>query len=134
MNTNIRIKAFAALAIAIAGALSTGIAQARPDVQWSVSIGVPFAPIYRQPAPVYYESAPVYYEPAPVYYQPRPIYLQPPPYYYGRPVEYRDSSRWDREADGNPDRYERRHGRRGDHDRDGVPNRYDRWPGDSWRH
>lgn len=137
MNTNTRIKTFAALVIAVTGALGTGVAQARPDVQWSVSIGVPLAQVYSQPAPVYYE-------PAPVYYQPRPIYVQPQPYHrdrdydygYGRQVEYRYPTRWDRDADGIPDRYERRHGRRGDRDRDrdGVPDRYDYRPGDSWRH
>ena len=39
-------------------------------------------------------------------------------------------SRWDRDGDGIPNRYDRtdnRGGRYGDRDRDGVPNRYDRY-------
>ena len=129
----IRTKTVAALAIAVTGILGSSMAQARPDVRWSVSIGGPLQmyeqPFYNQPEPLYYEPAPV------VYVQPRPIYVQPPqPYYYGRPVEYRYPTRWDRDADGIPDRYEREHGRRWDRYRDGVPDRYDRRPGDPWRH
>ena len=129
----VSIKSLAALAIAVTGVLGVNIAQAHPDVRWSVSIGVPLQ-VYGQP--VYRQPEPVYYEPAPVYYQPRPVYVQPQPYYYGREVEYRFPTRWDRDADGIPDRYERRHGRHWDRDRDrdGVPDRYDRRPGDSWRH
>ena len=124
----ISIKSLAALAIAVTGALGSSLAQAHPDVRWSVSIGVPLQPVYSQPDPVYYE-------PAPVYVQPRPVYVQPPqPYYYGRPVEYRYPTRWDRDADGVPDRYEHRHRRHWDRDRDGAPDRYDRRPDDSWRH
>ena len=128
-------KTVAALAIAVTGVLGSGMAQARPDVRWSVTIGGP-AQFYGQP--VYSPREPVYDEPVPVYVQPRPVYVQPQHYYYGRPVEYRYPTRWDRDADGIPDRYERRHGRRGDRewdrDGDGVPDRYDRRPGDSWRH
>ena len=130
MKNIVRIKTIAALAIAVTGALGAGIAQARPDVSWSVSIGGPLQ-VYGQP--YYSQPEPVYYEPAPVYVQPRPVYVQPQPY-YGREVQYRYPTRWDRDADGIPDRYERRHGRHWDRDRDGVPDRYDRRPGDSWRH
>ncbi len=125
------IKTVAALAIAVTGVLGSSIAQAGPDVRWSVTIGGP-TQFYGQP--YYSQPEPVYYAPAPVYVQPRPVYRQEQPYYYGRPVEYRYPTRWDRDADGIPDRYERHHGRRGDRDRDGVPDRYDRRPGDSWRH
>ena len=143
MNT-FRIKTFAALAIAVTGAFGASLAQAGSDVRWSVSIGVPLQ-VYGQP--VYSQAPPVYYEPAPVYVQPRPVYVQPQPY-YGQPVVYRTPTRWDRDADGIPDRYEHRYSRRGDHgdhgwdrdrdrerdrDRDGVPDRYDRRPGDPWR-
>jgi len=133
------IKTVAALAIAVTGVLGSSMAQAGPDVRWSVTIGGP-AQYYGQPVysqPYYSQPEPYYYEPAPVYIQPRPVYRQPQPYYYGRPVEYRYPTRWDRDADGIPDRYERQHGRHGNHwdrDRDGVPDRYDRRPGDSWRH
>lgn len=106
----IRIKTIAALTIAVTGALGVGMAQANPNVRWSVSIAVPLQ-VYGQP-----------------------VYVQPQPVYYGRPAAYRYPTRWDRDADGIPDRYERNHGRHGDRDRDGVPDRYDRRPGDPWRH
>jgi len=137
-----RIKTVAALAIAVTGVLGSSIAQARPDVRWSVTIGGP-AQFYGQP--VYSQPEPVYYAPAPVYLQPRRVYVQPQPYYDGRHVEYRYPTRWDRDADGIPDRYERQHerqyerqhGRYRDHgwdrDRDGVPDQYDRRPRDPWR-
>ena len=77
----IRIKTVAAVAIAVTGILGSSMAQARPDVRWSVSIGGPLQmyeqPFYNQPEPVYYEPAPV------VYFQPRPVYVQPPQGYYG---------------------------------------------------
>lgn len=128
-----------ASALALAGALSAGAAQARePDVQWSVTIG---SPGYSRPAPVYV-PAPVY-TPAPVIVYPR----------HERPVVYRAPSYWDRDGDGIPNRYDRvynpvwdRDGdgipngrdrydqRRGwDSDRDGVPNRYDRHDHNPWR-
>lgn len=124
MKTNIRIKTLAALAIAVAGALGTGMAQARPDVRWSVSIGLPLPHVYVEPRPVYVQPQPRYYE----HYD-----------RYERPVEYRYPTRWDRDADGIPDRYERnshrgRPGRGWDRDRDGVPDRHDRRPGDAWRY
>jgi len=120
-----KIKTIAALALGAAAALGSGLAQAHTDVRWSVSIGVPVMPVYSQPAPVYVEPAPVVYLPPP-----RPVYVQPAPVYgYG----YRYPTQWDRDADGIPDRYERRHGRHWDRDRDGVPDRYDRRPDDPWR-
>lgn len=119
----------AALAIALVGALNPGLAHARGDVRWSVSIGVPAVPaaVYVEPAPVYMvPPPPVYYAPPPrpVYVmQPAPVVYGPPAYgYYDRP--YRDGYR----------RYHH-HEHRGyrDSDRDGVPDRYDRRPGDPWR-
>ncbi len=125
-------------AVGLAAALSAGAAQAHTDVRWSVSIGVPALPVYVQPAvaaPVYVEPAPVIYAPPP---PPRPVYVQPAPAYgygYGYGVVYREPTRWDRDADGVPDRYERHHHGRGwDRDRDGVPDRYDRRPDNPWRH
>jgi hypothetical protein len=119
MKTMITLKTLAVTALAAAGALGTGLAQARSDVHWSVSIGIP---------------APVYLEPAPVVYMPRPVYqVQPVPVYGGYQRDYRYPTRWDRDADGVPDRYERPRGRHWDRDRDGVPNRHDRRPDDPWR-
>lgn len=123
-------KTLAVVTLALGGALGAGLAQAHTDVRWSVSIGVPIAPVYAQPMPVYVEPAPVYIQPRPVYVQPIPVYGGPAYGYYRAPT------RWDRDADGVPDRYERRHSheRRWDRDRDGVPDRYDRRPENPWRH
>ena len=135
------IKTVAALAIALTGLLGSSIAQAGPDVRWSVTIGGP-AQYYGQQyddqqydgQQYYRQPEPVYYAPVPVYIQPRPVYRQVQPHYHSLPVDYGYPTRWDRDADGIRDRYERQHSRRGDLDRDGVPDRYDRRPGDSWRH
>ena len=124
------IKTFATAALAATCALGAGLAQAGSDVRWSVSIGAPLFPVYSQPAPVYVEPAPVSYRPAP-----RPVYVEPG--VYGRPADgygYREPTRWDRDADGVPDRYERHgHRRHWDSDRDGVPDRYDRRPENPYR-
>ena len=65
-------------------------------VDWSVTVGAPFAaPVYAQPVypqPVYV-APPVYAEPPVVYVRPRPVYVQPRPVYventgyavYGQP-------------------------------------------------
>jgi hypothetical protein len=119
-----KTRSAAAAAFVVIGALSAGLAQAHTDVQWSVSIGLPFLPIYAQPAPVYVQPAPVYVQPAPVYVQPAPVYVRPAPVVYGRPVVvygralpfygYGRPTRWD-------------------HDGDGIANRYDRHPANPWR-
>ena len=109
-------KVLIAASLALAGALGAGAAQAREDVQWSVTIGSN-APIGVVRAPVYHHPVPVYHQPAPVHPQPR--YLPP---------------RHDVDRDGIPnwnDRYDnRRHGGQWqphDRDGDGVPNRNDRY-------
>jgi len=118
-------------ALVLAAALGAGAAQARTDVQWSVTIGVP---VYAVPGPVYVQPRPVYYEPAPVYYAPPPVYYQP----YPRQPVYRGSRHagptyWDRDGDGIPNRYDRVYNPGWDRDGDGVPNRYDRHPRDGGR-
>jgi hypothetical protein len=96
-------KLFVTAALATAGALAGGMAQARDDVQWSITIGTP---IYSQPV---YQPAPVVY-PARVY-QPAPVY---------EPAPAHDSRHW-RGRD-----YQDRNGRVfRDADRDGIPNRRD---------
>lgn len=129
MRHSSKTKALAAAVFAIGALCAAGLAQARTDVHWSVSIGLPLVPVYVEPVP-----AAVYVPPPPpprVYVQPMPVYVPAPPPVYG----YRYPTRWDRDADGVPDRYEhRRSGRHADHDRDGVPDRYDRRPGDPWRY
>ena len=114
--------------LAIAAALAAGLAQARDrnDVQWSVTIG---APLYTQPYPVYSQSYPVYSQPYPVYSQPYPVYSQPYPVYPQRQYHargYQQPTRWDRDGDGIPNRYDPVYNPRWDRDGDGIPNRYDR--------
>jgi len=90
------LRFIAAGALALAGALTTGLAQARDNVQWSIGINLPLdpygasiattigntRPLYVQPAPIYYAPPPVYYAPAPVYYAPGPVVYRPAPVYY----------------------------------------------------
>jgi hypothetical protein len=98
--------------VALTGALGAGVAQARgnDDTQWSVTIGAPAA--------------------VPLYGQPHPGYMQPAPRYPGH--QYQRPTRWDRDGDGIPNRYDRVYNPRWDRDGDGIPNRYDRH--DNLRH
>ena len=99
-------KRFVVAALALAGTLGAGVAQARSsaDVQWSVTIGTPVGvPVYTQPMPVYTRHVPVYTQPAPVVHYPR---VQPYP-------QYRQQTRWDRDGDGIPNRHDRRDDRHG---------------------
>lgn len=105
-------------ALALMGATGAGLAQARDDVQWSVTIGSDAG------VPVY--SRPVYSQPMPAYRRP-PIYVAPAPV-----IAYRGYDRgyygWgDRDRDGVPNRYDRVDNRRWDRDHDVIPNRYDRY-------
>jgi hypothetical protein len=116
-----KTKLFVAGALALAGTLAAGLAQARgADVQWSVTIGTPIGvPVYAEPV---YVPAPVVVRPAPVYRDTR----WHDGYRDGR--GYREPTRWDRDGDGVPNRYDRVYNPRWDRDGDGVPNRYDRYP------
>lgn len=98
-------------ALALAATLSSGLAQARGgnDVQWSVTIGAPI-------------GVPVYSQPYPVYSYPAPVVVHRP---YSRGY-YQQPTRWDRDGDGVPNRYDRVYNPRWDRDGDGIPNRYDR--------
>ena len=99
-------KRIAIVAVAVAGALAAGLAEARDrsDVQLSVTIGAPgFLPAYGPAVEVY-----------------RPMV---------RPhVVPQRPTRWDRDGDGIPNRYDRVYNPRWDRDGDGIPNRYDRRP------
>jgi hypothetical protein len=110
-------KLLIAAAIALGATLVTGAAQARDhaDVQWSVTIGSPVGVPY-YPA---VHTQPVYVQPQPVYVQPQPVYVRDQRH-YGQPT------RWDRDGDGIPNRYDRRYNPRWDRDGDGIANRYDR--------
>ncbi len=109
--------------IAAAGALGSGLAQARghADVQWSVTIGSPsHDPVYAPPHAVVVRPAPA------VIYRPVPIH-----------VRYREPTRWDHDGDGIPNRHDRFYNPRWDVDGDGIPNRRDRHynpPGYDRRH
>lgn len=112
-------KILIAAALALTGTFGSGMAQARggDDIQWSVTIG---APAY---GPAYSHSPPIYEQPAPAYVQPS-----------YRNHGYRQPSRWDRDGDGVPNRYDPVYNPRWDRDGDGIPNRYDRDDnGNSWR-
>lgn len=112
---------FVASALALAGVLGSGVANAgnhRADVQWSVTVG---APLYVQPVPVQ-----AY--PGPVYVQPYPAYRGGDPYHSAHRHHryYREPTRWDRDGDGIPNRHDRLYNPRWDVDGDGIPNRRDR--------
>lgn len=120
-------KFIAAAALALTGALGAGMAQAHggDDVQWSVTIGSQVgAPVYGRQAPVYLEPARVYARPAPVYVEPAVVYGRP----WYRSHGYRQPTRWDRDGDGIPNRYDRYDNLRHDRDGDGVPNWRDHHP------
>jgi len=118
MNLNKRL---IIAALAATGALGAGVARAHEaDVQWAVTIG---APIYAQSAPAYTRSAPVYGWTAPIYAEPAPVYQRP---------RYHQPTRWDRDGDGIPNRYDSVYNPIWDRDGDGIPNRYDRF--DNSRH
>ena len=91
---------FIVVALALAGALCAGVAQAQEsdDVRWSVTIGSPVGVRgYREPVPAYM---------------------------YDR---YQRPTRWDRDGDGIPNRRDRLYNPRWDRDGDGIPNRRDRY-------
>ena len=115
-KTDTRQRALQGLA-ALALVLGAGAAQARGDVQWSISIG---APVYAPPPVVYLPPPrPVYLAPPPP-----PVYVQPAPMVYGYSYGYVERP------------HHHHHHRRGwrDSDGDGVPDRYDRRPGNPWRY
>ena len=110
-------KWIAAGALAVAGMLTAGAAHAgRADVQWSVTVGAPIGvPVYTQPGRVVADPAPVYVQPAPFYVQSYPAYRDGYRRPYGPHPHYREPTRWDRDGDGIPNRYDRndRNPRRG---------------------
>ena len=60
-------KVLIAASLAVAGVLGAGVAQARDDVQWSVTIG--------SSAPAVAVHAPVYHHPVPVHPRPHGVYI-----------------------------------------------------------
>jgi hypothetical protein len=136
----LNVKKIALVAVALAGTLGAGLAEARgrDHVEWSITIG--------NPAPVYFGA------PAPVFVRPAPIVIGAPVHVYERGYDrgyyggyhggydrsyhhgYRGHGRGFRDADGDgiPNRYDRVYNPRWDRDGDGIPNRYDRY--DNSRH
>jgi hypothetical protein len=113
-------------ALGVTGALFAASANAYggDDVQWSVTIGNQVGtPVYGAPA----YGAPVYTAPVPVYSAPAPVYAVPRSYGYGHGHgQYRQPTRWDRDGDGIPNRYDRVYNPRWDRNGDGVADRYER--------
>ena len=128
------VKKIAIVSVAFAGLLAAASvdARGRDDVQFSVSIG---SPGWVHPVPAYGHPVPAYAHPVPAYGH--PVFVAPG---YGRHHDrgYRHAAptRWDRDGDGIPNRYDRLYNPRWDRDGDGVPNRYDRydnrWSGRRW--
>ncbi len=101
-----------ALGLGVALCAGSAMARERVDVQWAITIGS------HGGAPAYGYSAPAYGYAAPVFVQPRaPVYMA---------RHYQHPTRWDRDGDGIPNRYDRRYTPAWDRDGDGIPNRYDR--------
>ena len=121
-----KTRLLATAALALTGVLGVGAAQAAADVSWSVTIGsngpVFPVPAILRPAPVVVQAVPVRVA-RPVVY-PAPVTV--PVYDHHR--GYRQPTRWDRDGDGIPNRYDRLYNPRWDRDGDGIPNRYDRYP------
>jgi hypothetical protein len=109
--------AIAAVAIAATVAAASVEARGRDDVQLSVTIGSPAWSV--RPMPVHGNAyGPAFVAPR---YDHRPgAWFRPAP------------TRWDRDGDGIPNRYDRVYNPRWDRDGDGIPNRYDRH--DNGRH
>ena len=130
MNRIVSLKFLAAAALALGTLAASASAQARDDVQFSVTLGNPG--YYVQPVADYGYGRPAYVQPAPVYVQPRPVYVQPPPVYVrSRPIYVQPAPTygWGHHRHNHHGRDEYAQGAWGDYDHDGVPNRYDRFPG-----
>jgi hypothetical protein len=100
-------KKLAIATVAIAGALAAATVEARgrDDVQFSLSIGSPFVV---QPTPVW-----------------GPAFVGRSYDRYHGGYGYQRPTRWDRDGDGIPNRYDRVYNPRWDRDGDGIPNRFD---------
>ena len=124
MNRFTTVKSIAAAAIVLGAIGAASSAQAHTDVM--LSIGIPAAFGYVQPAPVYTQPRVVYTQPQVVYTQPQVVYEEP---VYVRPgFERGFERRHDERQDWRHARYVRENGPYGDRDHDCVPNRFDRFP------
>src|SRR5215831_18804489 len=100
----------AVAALVATGAFGVGVAQAQEtQVSWSINIGLPMPVL----------PAPVIVRPAPVIVQPAPQVVHYPQY---EAHAYHQPTRWDRDGDGIPNRYDRLYNPAWDRDGDGIPN------------
>jgi hypothetical protein len=102
MNLCFSPKFLVAATLATAALGVATVAEARPDVYFS--IGLQSGPAWVEQAPVYVQPQPVYVRPQPVYVQPAPVYLRPPVFFSPDEVFERQSWRgydgrygWERE-------------------------------------
>ena len=116
-----KVRTLAIVAVALAGAVGTTLAEARDrtDVQFSVAIGQPAFGAWVQPV--------------------HDVRIHRPYGSYDRdhdgiPNRFDRvyNPRWDRDGDGIPNRYDRVYNPRWDRDGDGIPNRYDRVDNRRW--
>lgn len=135
MNRITILKSLAAAALALGTLAAATSAQARNDVDFSVTAGTPGA--HARHAPAYVQHRPAYVQHRHVYVQPRHMYGQPAPAYRYRHPAYAQPA--PRHGWGHRHHYNHGHnmnarGPRSDLDRDGIPNRHDRFPRNSnWR-
>jgi len=128
---NAKKLAIAAVALAAGLAAASVEARSRDDVQWSITIGNP-APWAVQTLP-----GPALLVPSHDGFYGR-SYDRRYDGFYGHSYDRRHDgfraapTRWDRDGDGIPNRYDRVYNPRWDRDGDGIPNRYDRY--DNLRH
>ena len=110
-----KVRALAIVAVALAGAVGAGFAEARDNVQFSVTVGQPGYVGWSQPAPVVRGYG--YHQPTRFDRDGDGIANRYDRLY--NPV-------WDRDGDGIANRYDRYDNLRNDRDRDGIPDRFDR--------
>lgn len=82
MNLCLSPKFLVAATLAATALGAATVAEARPDVYFSIGL---------QSSPSWVEQAPVYVQPQPVYVQPAPVYLRPPVFVSPREVFERPS-------------------------------------------
>jgi hypothetical protein len=137
MNRFFSAKFLVAATLATAALGAATVAEARPDVYFSV--GFQNDPAWMEPAPVYVQPRRVYVQPQPVYVQPAPEYMRPPVFVSPREVfegprfsRYEARREWERERARRRDEWRRHEWReefRGgnrDYDRYHDDNRGDR--------
>ena len=89
MNRFLSARFVVAATLATVALSAASVAEARPDVFFSV--GFQSAPAWIEPEPVFVQPRPVYVQPRPVYVQPAPVYVRPPVY---APREVFERPRW----------------------------------------